>query len=269
MEGHLTADTYDSRLLSLYSAQKQITTDDYLEAHSHNAAVLQRDTSIFERCSRFIPKSGSVLDWGCNHAPTACLVKMLRGDAVQLHGCDVHEDKYDAFFDFSGLNYSRLDHPYLLPYEDDSFDAVMGTATLEHVPNDARSLDEMYRVIKPGGFFIMTTLPNHWSYTEWINRTLRKPHHLRRYCLKQVEQMFLHHGFVPVDSGYHQIFPSMCAVGGIFESRFLNSLAGSLASQNARGEKLWPIRCFASNLFMIGKKVSFIDNRDHDIGRRY
>jgi ubiquinone/menaquinone biosynthesis C-methylase UbiE len=150
---------FGSQLVELYVEQKKIRPNDYLEAHSHNSAVIRRDTSIFERYSKYIPENGSILDWGCNHAPTACMVRMLRGDSVKIHGCDVHEQGYEAFFEFSGLDYTRLDHPYRMPYEDNFFDAVTGTAVLEHVPNDSRSLEELYRVIKPGGVFIMTTPP--------------------------------------------------------------------------------------------------------------
>lgn len=260
--------SYESQLLTLYLEQSKIRKNEYLDAHSHNLAVIQRDTSIFERYSRFIPAAGKVLDWGCNHAPSACLVKMLRGDAVQLYGCDVHGDEYQAFYSFANLQYTQLAHPYLLPYDDNFFDAVIGTAALEHVPNDSESLNELYRVIKPGGVFVMTTLPNRFSYTEWLNRRLQRPHHLRTYSLKQANRMFLHHGFLPVASGYHQVFPSLASAGGIFSSWFANKFVDAIASQNKIGEKLWPIRCFASNVFVVGKKVTGIDNNDYDIQKR-
>ena len=249
----MTAEHFDSQLAELYLKQAKLSTTDYLHAHSHNSAVVRRDTSIFKRYSQFVPESGRVLDWGCNHAPTACLVKMLRGDSIELYGCDVHTDEYQAFFEFSGLRYERLKHHYSLPYEDNFFDAVIGTAALEHVPNDSESLKELYRVIKPDGVFIMTTLPNRFSYTEWLNRTLRKPHHRRTYSLKQAKSMFLHHGFLPVKAGYHQILPSLMGVGS--KSRIANKVVDALASKNDAGERIWPIRCFASNVFLVGKKV--------------
>jgi SAM-dependent methyltransferase len=260
--------SYEAQLLDLYLKQNKLKKNDYLEAHSHNRAVLLRDTSIFRRYSRFIPAGGRILDWGCNHAPTACLVKMLRGDAAELYGCDVHAENFQAFFDFANLRYTQLTHPYSLPYEDDFFDTVIGTAALEHAPNDSETLNELYRVLKPGGLFIMTTLPNRFSYTEWLNRRLGRPHHLRIYSLKEIKYMFLHHGFVPVESGYHQAFPSMCGTGGIFDSRFVNKFIDALTLQSGIAEKLWPIRCFSSNVFLIGKKVNSIENADFDIRKR-
>jgi SAM-dependent methyltransferase len=248
----------EAQLLALYSEQSKIKRNDYLEAHSHNYAVIRRHTSIFERYSRFIPTEGTVLDWGCNHAPDACLVRMLRGDAIQLYGCDVQGEEYRAFYEFADLRYTRITHPYLLPYQDNFFDVVIGSAALEHVPIDSESLKELYRIIKPGGVFIMTTLPNRLSYTEWLNRRFHRNHHSRLYSLKEAKHMFLHHGFVPIASGYHQVFPSLCNKGGIFDSRIANKFVSAIASQNKFGEKLWPIRCFASNLFAVGKKVAAI-----------
>jgi ubiquinone/menaquinone biosynthesis C-methylase UbiE len=267
-EGLGQKQSLESQLAAIYSRQSELKKYDYLEAHSHNLAVVRRDTSILERLSHFIPSSGAILDWGCNHAPSSCLVRMLRGDSVQLYGCDMHRENYRAFFDFANLRYTQLNHPYLLPYDDNSFDAVIGTAALEHVPNDSESLTELYRVIKPGGVLIVTTLPNRFSYTEWLNQRLHRPHHLRIYSRKEIKRMFLHHGFVPAISGYHQAFPSMCSTGGIFESGFANKFIDAIASQNKIAETLWPIRCFASNLFVIGKKVNGIDNNDFDLQKR-
>ncbi len=267
-ERHNLRQPFELQLRSLYTEQVRKKANAYLEAHSHNLAVIRRDTSIFSRYSRFIPRTGTILDWGCNHAPTACMVKMLRGDAVRIYGCDLHSEDFRVFYDFADLQYTQLTHPYLLPYESGAFDAVIGTAVLEHVPNDSESLKELYRILKPGGLLIVTTLPNRYSYTEWLNRQLQRPHHLRLYSLNETKQTFLHHGFLPIESGYHQVFPSMCSTGGVFNSRFVNRLADSIASQNKIGETLWPLRCFASNVFIVSKKVAGIDNGDFDIRKR-
>jgi SAM-dependent methyltransferase len=247
---------YESQLLQLYSAQIAIKEDPYLHAHSRNRAVIRRQISIFERCSPFLPEEGAILDWGCRHAPDACLVKMARGNAVDLYGCDVDSDDYETFFDFAGLKYSQITHPFCLPYEDNMFDAVIGSGVLEHVANDSESLKELYRITKPGGVFIMTMLPNRLSYTEWLNRRMGNPHHLRRYSLREAKHMFIHHGFLPIASGYHQVFPSLSSPKrGIFDLKAMNWLVDKAASFNDIAERTWPIRCFATNIFIVGKKV--------------
>ena len=44
-----------------------------------------------------------------------------------------------------------------LPFADSSFDAVLACHMMYHVPNAGRALDEMIRVLRPGGALIVTT----------------------------------------------------------------------------------------------------------------
>ena len=247
---------YDSELCRLYSLQAQISDDPYLHAHSRNAAVIRRQISIFERCQDVLKDAKIVLDWGCRQAADACLVRMLRGGDVELYGCDVDATDYRAFFDFAQLKYSRLIHPYRLPYDDNFFDAVIGSGVLEHVPIDSESLKELYRVVRPGGVFVMTMLPNRYSYTEWLNRRLHNPHHLRRYSLSEALHMFIHHGFLPIRSGYHQILPTLSSPkGGLFDSSVANKFVERISYLNAWLEKVWPVNHLSTNIFVVGRKV--------------
>lgn len=45
-----------------------------------------------------------------------------------------------------------------LPYADDAFDVVVCVDVLEHVTDLQRVLDEVYRVLKPGGVFLFDTI---------------------------------------------------------------------------------------------------------------
>ena len=58
--------------------------------------------------------------------------------------------------------------------EDDRFDLVVSFQVIEHIKNDKLFLQEIYRVLKPGGIALITT-PN-------IKKTLtRNPWHIREY----------------------------------------------------------------------------------------
>ena len=48
-----------------------------------------------------------------------------------------------------------------LPYGDDSFDVVLMSEILEHVPADSAAIAEMVRVLKPGGRAAVT-VPRYW-----------------------------------------------------------------------------------------------------------
>jgi ubiquinone/menaquinone biosynthesis C-methylase UbiE len=50
-----------------------------------------------------------------------------------------------------------------LPYDDDSFDLVVGHAVLHHIPDVGQSLREVLRVLKPGGRFVFAGEPTRYG----------------------------------------------------------------------------------------------------------
>jgi SAM-dependent methyltransferase len=59
-----------------------------------------------------------------------------------------------------------------LPYDDDSFDLVIGHAVLHHIPDVERALREVLRVLKPGGRFVFAGEPT--RYGDAIARRLSR-----------------------------------------------------------------------------------------------
>jgi ubiquinone/menaquinone biosynthesis C-methylase UbiE len=57
-----------------------------------------------------------------------------------------------------------------LPYDDDSFDLVVGHAVLHHIPDVALALREVLRVLKPGGRFVFAGEPT--TYGDLVARKL-------------------------------------------------------------------------------------------------
>ncbi|KAA0928400.1 class I SAM-dependent methyltransferase [Rhodococcus sp. ANT_H53B] len=59
-----------------------------------------------------------------------------------------------------------------IPYDDNTFDLVVGHAVLHHIPDVEQSLREVLRVLKPGGRFVFagepTTVGN--FYARWLGR---------------------------------------------------------------------------------------------------
>lgn len=58
-----------------------------------------------------------------------------------------------------------------LPFADGAFDAVICSEVIEHIPRERVRLDEMVRVIRPGGLLILGT-PDYsrqlWVFLEWL-----------------------------------------------------------------------------------------------------
>lgn len=56
-----------------------------------------------------------------------------------------------------------------LPFKESSFDIVTAVSVLEHIggEGDSRAMQKVYRLLKPGGRFLMSTPYNHTRPTEW------------------------------------------------------------------------------------------------------
>lgn len=66
-----------------------------------------------------------------------------------------------------------------LPFEDASFDYVVSFQVIEHIKRDKEFVKEVYRVLKPGGKFIVSTPNAPMSLT-------RNPWHIREYTPEQL-----------------------------------------------------------------------------------
>lgn len=42
-----------------------------------------------------------------------------------------------------------------LPFQDDSYDVILCNHVLEHIPDDTKAMQELYRILKPGGMAIL------------------------------------------------------------------------------------------------------------------
>lgn len=89
-----------------------------------------------------------VLDAGAGTRPYAALFRRQ-----EYHSCDMPGGFYEARHDFE----CRLD---AIPQPDASYDAVILTQVLEHVPNPIAVLREIRRVLRPGGRVLLSVPMN-------------------------------------------------------------------------------------------------------------
>lgn len=114
---------------------------------------------------------------------------------------------------------------YQIPFADGSFDKVVFSEVIEHIPDDRQALTELYRVMAPGGVLALTT-PNA-NYPFWwdpINKTLEATlgthiqhgplagiwaNHVRLYPLDQLLALVTDVGFEveAVECLTHHCFP--------------------------------------------------------------
>ena len=98
-----------------------------------------------------------VLDFGCGDGT---LVRNLAAIGYDAYGCDLKSRWLEGAGDPSRLKV--ITHqPYRLPYAADSFDVVFSTSVFEHVRDKNAGLNEIYRVLRPGGY-AMHLFPSKW-----------------------------------------------------------------------------------------------------------
>ena len=165
-------------------------------------------TSILTSLKRSLPNfKGKLLDAGCGKMPYRNHI-LSNSEVIEYVGLDIEsalvydsEVKPDFFWD--GVK---------MPFQDNSFDTVMATEVLEHVPNVEIYLKEVYRVLKNDGVFFFT-IPFLWPLHE-------VPHDEYRYTPFSMENHLNYVGFKDITlkatGGWHA---SMAQMLGLWVKR--------------------------------------------------
>lgn len=88
----------------------------------------------------------------CELSAQGPLASHLRRVSRSYSGSEYFEDRPSGSF----VDGVRCEDVQQLSYADASFDLVVHTEVLEHVPDDARAWSELYRVLRPGGLMLFT-----------------------------------------------------------------------------------------------------------------
>jgi len=181
-----------------------------------------------------LPERPSVLDLGCGNRPYADL----------LAGCD-----------YLGVDYSADDSmPDVitdgtrLALRDERFDLVFCTQVIEHVPAPAALVCEAHRVLRPGGFLVLTG-PFWWPLHE-------VPHDYHRFTRYGFEHMLRSAGFseieiTPDGGDWAQFFLSVAQrlpSRAMAPLRLVTNLAGAALDRAA------PSFTYPANYTMLARK---------------
>lgn len=145
---------------------------DWLDLVFNNTlcAVKSAQRRLLKKHSQHL--TGAVLDAGCGHMPYASLLP-----------CDR----------YVGMEISIKARPAVvgsvmqLPFRAEMFDNALCQEVLEHVPQPAAAVSELYRVIKPGGH-VFVTVPQMW-YNHY------EPHDYQRFTNHGLRHLLERHGF--------------------------------------------------------------------------
>lgn len=116
---------------------------------------------------------GKVLDIGCGNKP---YLPMFDNKITEYVGCDVIQS--------SKFCVDVLSPADKIPLTDSLFDTIFSTQTIEHVANHQGMLDEAYRLLKTGGYVIISG-PMYWPLHEEPYDFFRFTKHGFRYVLEK------------------------------------------------------------------------------------
>ena len=152
----------------------------------------------------------TILDWGCGKGQISYLMREM---GAEITACDVHGGDDSSFaqntpiIEKSSINVFPLEHPYILPFNDASFDIVLSFGVLEHVPNDFESLQEIHRILKPSGLMFCFFLPYHLSWTQRLAHLRGDFYHDRLYSKKMVKKLLNQSKLELIDIWHRQLLP--------------------------------------------------------------
>lgn len=163
-----------------------------------------------------------VLDWGCGHGQNAAGL-IARGLDVSAFDYRPRDREPGMLKDDAGglrrlelfpevEAYIERHDPVAMPYDDDTFDAVLSMGVLEHVGDPDGSLEEIKRVLQPGGTVYVYKLPNKFSYTERLGKRAGYYWHGqlpddRLYTMGTALDLLGRHGFEVLDARMANMLP--------------------------------------------------------------
>lgn len=99
--------------------------------------------------------SAKVLDLGCNDGAISVKIAQIIGTA-DIDGVEIVEEMA-KIAEKSGVIIKSFDLNGKFGYTDNFFDCVVANQVIEHLYNSDGFLSEIYRILKPGGYAIIST----------------------------------------------------------------------------------------------------------------
>jgi ubiquinone/menaquinone biosynthesis C-methylase UbiE len=160
-----------------------------------------------------------VLDWGCGYGQVAAL---LRERGVDVTPFDWLADALPTSEEmplerYPGMMAIKSSDPVRLPFAESSFDLVLSVGVLEHVQDPDSSLDEIARVLEPGGRLFIYNLPNRTSWTEFVARRIGAYYHGKYphdqvYTRASARALLERHGYRVASERYTGMLPQQMPV---------------------------------------------------------
>jgi ubiquinone/menaquinone biosynthesis C-methylase UbiE len=139
--------------------------------------VYQRSLLAYVEAAKLV--SGQVLELGTGSGYGIEIISPKTDKLTTLDKFECDYFKSNAV-DPNKVEFIKMSFPPLHNIPDNSFDFVISFQVIEHIVKDYEMVSEVYRVLKNGGKFILTTPNKKASLT-------RNPWHIREYTIQELE----------------------------------------------------------------------------------
>lgn len=111
--------------------------------------------SLLQSYKKYVTKTATVLEIGASNVERT---ETLSKWCLKLIGVEIFPERIPR--DFDNVTYRVGDWQYLSNViQPNSIDLAVSSHVLEHIPDDAKAINELYTVLKPGGVALLNT-PN-------------------------------------------------------------------------------------------------------------
>ena len=157
-----------------------------------------RESLLFRIVRDKLQSGSAVLDAGCGSG--SLLFKLAALDC-KVYGIEQSKEYVEILQKevitrgISNIGQVKYGSVTDIPYPDKTFDLIVSGDVLEHVKDDVKAVKEFYRVLRHGGFCVVSVpaLPSSWDFSDdWAG-------HLRRYTKEGLVSLFKKTGFVVED----------------------------------------------------------------------
>lgn len=187
----------------LWKARNSAQSADYDDRAFTSRIPLQRywQQRRYRYVTELIAAAGRVLDAGCG---SSRIIGALPSGSVAMD-IQARKLRYDRKFAKDMVQGSVLSLPFL----DRSFPVVVCSQVIEHVEKSPKVLDELVRVLEPGGKLVLGT-PDYsrvpWRITEWLYKLLvpggYADEHISHYSRKELTDEMHRRGLEPESIKY-------------------------------------------------------------------
>ena len=142
-----------------------------------NNYVFQRHLFAYKEIPNEYLRHKNVLELGCGEGYG---MESVAPEANFYLAVDKKKPSHDRFP--ANTSFQKCKLPQLTKIADQSFDTVICFQVIEHIKDDHRLLLEIRRVLRPGGYLLLTTPNRCMSLT-------RNPFHIREYLPEEIETL--------------------------------------------------------------------------------